>query len=78
MDDRSKESEALLGQAAIAVWADLSRESQELLFEAAVASDADSRARLALFLHDRHPKTSHPPKPSVYERYDLEAEPGDR
>jgi hypothetical protein len=58
MEDQN-EFEKLLGQAAIAIWADLPRDSQELLFEAAVSSDADARGRLAIFLHDHHPETTH-------------------
>jgi hypothetical protein len=54
---------ALLGHAALRVWPDLPREVQERLFSAAV-DDAVIANSLAAFLHDRHPKTSHPPKPT--------------
>ena len=54
---------ALLGRAAIKVWSDLSREDQELLFQAAV-DDGVIGNSLATFLHDRHPRTAHPPKPT--------------
>jgi hypothetical protein len=59
----SDEFEKLLGQAAIDVWSSLSRESQQLLFEAAVQRDSDAMTGLGIFLHDRHQKTAHPPKP---------------
>jgi hypothetical protein len=53
----------LLGHAALNVWADLPREPQERLFAAAV-DDGIIANSLAVFLHDRHPKTTHPPKPT--------------
>jgi hypothetical protein len=59
----SAEFEKLLGQAAIDVWPNLTREDQQQLFEAAIARDPDALTRLGVFLHDRHPKTAHPPKP---------------
>ena len=54
---------ALLGHAVIKVWSDLPRDAQERLFAAAVGEGvmADD---LAEFLHDRHPRTAHPPKPT--------------
>jgi hypothetical protein len=54
---------SLLGRAAMKVWSELPREAQEQLFSAAV-DDALIANSLAEFLHDRHPKTSHPPKPT--------------
>jgi hypothetical protein len=54
---------ALLGRAALKVWADLPREAQERLFAAAV-DDGVIAIDLAEFLHDRHPKTAHPPRPT--------------
>ena len=54
----------LLGQAALKVWSDLPREAQELLFAAAV-DDGVIANSLAVFLHDRHPKTAHPPRPTL-------------
>jgi hypothetical protein len=54
---------ALLGRAALKVWPDLSREDQELLFQAA-ADDSVIGNSLATFLHDHHPRTAHPPKPT--------------
>jgi hypothetical protein len=53
----------LLGYAALNVWSDLPREAQERLFTASV-DDGIIANSLAVFLHDRHPKTGHPPKPT--------------
>jgi hypothetical protein len=55
---------SLLGHAALKVWSDLPRDAQEGLFAAAV-DDGVIANSLAVFLHDRHPKTAHPPKPSM-------------
>jgi hypothetical protein len=55
---------SLLGHAALKVWSDLPRDAQEILFAAAV-DDGVIANSLAVFLHDRHPKTAHPPKPSM-------------
>ena len=54
---------SLIGLAALKVWPDLPREAQERLFAAAV-DDGVIANSLAEFLHERHPKTSHPAKPS--------------
>jgi hypothetical protein len=54
---------ALLGHAALKVWPNLPREAQERLFAAAV-DDAVIANSLAEFLHDRHPRTAHPAKPT--------------
>jgi hypothetical protein len=54
---------ALLGHAALKVWAELPRDAQERLFTAAV-DDGVIANELAEFLHDRHPKTAHPPQPT--------------
>ena len=53
----------LLGRAALKVWPELSRDAQEQLFSASV-DDALIANSLAEFLHDRHPRTAHPPRPS--------------
>jgi hypothetical protein len=37
---------------------------QEVLFEAAVAHEPEVRERLATDLHNRHPRTAHPPRPT--------------
>jgi len=63
MSEITGEFERLLGQAALRLWPDLPRDVQEKLFETAVPVDPVVRNRLAIFLHDRHPKTAHPPKP---------------
>ncbi|MET3972389.1 hypothetical protein [Bradyrhizobium sp. S3.9.1] len=52
---------SLLGLAALKVWPDLPRDAQERLFAAAV-DDGVVANDLAEFLHDRHPRTAHPPK----------------
>jgi hypothetical protein len=54
---------AILGHAALKVWADLPRDAQERLFAAAVDDGAVAND-LAEFLQDRHPKTAHPPRPT--------------
>src|SRR5258707_5201823 len=64
MSDTAGEFERLLGHAALRLWPDLPRDVQELLFETAVPTDPTIRNRLAVFLHDRHPRTAHPPKPT--------------
>jgi len=63
MSETASEFERVLGQAALRLWSDLHRDVQEKLFETAVPLDPAVRNRLAIFLHDRHPKTAHPPKP---------------
>jgi hypothetical protein len=56
---------SLLGHAALKVWSDLPREAQERLFTASV-DDGVIANPLAVFLHDRHPRTAHPPKPTRF------------
>jgi hypothetical protein len=63
IDDPIEEAETLLGQAALRIWGDLPRAAQELLFESAVENADHMRRLLAVFLHDRHPRTFHPIKP---------------
>jgi hypothetical protein len=53
---------SLLGHAALKVWPDLPQEAQERLFAAAI-DDGIIANSLAEFLHDRHPRTAHPPNP---------------
>ncbi|MCX7320848.1 MAG: hypothetical protein NT113_15610 [Hyphomicrobiales bacterium] len=55
---------ALIGRAALKVWADLPAEAQEWLFKAAVADGAEANP-LAIYLHDHHPRTAHPAKPTA-------------
>jgi hypothetical protein len=64
MNNSTLEFERLLGKAALALWSDLPRDVQENLFETAVAGDVIIRSYLALYLHDHHPKTAHPAKPT--------------
>lgn len=54
----------LLGHAALSLWPDLPREAQERLF-AAAADDSIIANSLAIYLHDRHPRTHHPSKPTL-------------
>ena len=65
MSGTVREFERLVGNAALRLWPDLPRDVQEKLFETAVPLDPAIRNRLAIFLHDRHPKTAHPPKPTT-------------
>jgi hypothetical protein len=58
------EFERLLGRAVFRLWPDLPRDMQERIFESA-SSDPDTRRRLAVMLHDQHPKTAFPPPPSA-------------
>jgi hypothetical protein len=64
MNDIVSEFERLLGHAALKLWPDLPRDVQEQLFETAVPLDPLLRNGLAIFLHDHHPRTAHPPKPT--------------
>jgi hypothetical protein len=53
-----------LGEAVAAVWGKLPGEVQQALFEAAIGSTGEgSRERLAMYLHDRHPRTQLSDKP---------------
>ena len=56
----------LLGQAAIDIWGDLPRDLQEALFEASAQARPDQRTSLATYLHERHPRTGHPSRPSAF------------
>jgi hypothetical protein len=64
MNNSTLEFERLLGKAALALWSDLPRDVQEKVFETAVGEDEIIRSHLASYLHDHHPKTAHPPKPT--------------
>lgn len=65
-EGREQYFQDVLGAAVVAAWGTLPRDAQEMLFEAAVATgspnadDATLREQLALFLHDRHPRTDEP------------------
>jgi hypothetical protein len=63
MNDPSKGFELLLGHATFKLWAYLPRDMQERIFEAAVPDNPLLRYSFAVFLHDHHPRTAHPPKP---------------
>jgi hypothetical protein len=65
MNNLSMEFEKLLGHAAFRLWPDLPRDVQEKLFETAVPHSPLMRYSFAVFLHDHHPRTAHPPKPDV-------------
>ncbi len=65
MNDSFEQFCMLLGQAALTLWPDLPRDVQERLFETAVATDDVVRNNLAVFLHERHPRTAHPRKPTM-------------
>jgi hypothetical protein len=64
MTNSTHEFERLLGKAALALWSELPRDVQENLFETAVAGEVNVRHHLASYLHDHHPKTAHPAKPT--------------
>jgi len=55
---------ALLGRAALKIWPDLPPSAQEMLFKAAIDDGVIANA-LATYLHDHHPRTAHPPKPTA-------------
>jgi hypothetical protein len=47
-----------LGQAVVRLWSSLPQDVQQHLFQAAVTSHGESiRPQLAVFLHDKHPRT---------------------
>ena len=54
-----------VGRAALKLWSDLPRDLQERLFEDAVGGDDQLRHQLAVYLHDHHPRTAHPPQPTA-------------
>ena len=57
----SDELVTALGNAVAKVWGDLPTDVQHDLFEAAVrTAGAESRDKLAIFLHARHPRTTAP------------------
>jgi len=64
MNNSTLEFERLVGRAALALWSDFPRDVQEKLFETAVGADVIIRNHLASYLHDHHPKTVHPAKPT--------------
>jgi hypothetical protein len=56
--------EQVLGRAVIELWADLPQPVQERIFEC-VPDDPGVRHAVAQLLHDLHPKTAHPPRPTA-------------
>ena len=53
-----------LGEAVVAVWGKLPAEVQQAVFEAAIESAGEGhREKLAIYLHDRNPRTSPSGKP---------------
>jgi hypothetical protein len=50
-----------LGEAVIRVWSNLPQDVQNRLFQGAVTSQGEAiRSQLAVFLHDKHPRTADP------------------
>jgi hypothetical protein len=50
-----------LGEAVIRIWSNLPQEVQNHLFQEALTSQGESiRSQLAVFLHDKHSRTSDP------------------
>ena len=46
-----------LGEAVVRIWGLLPPEVQQHLFEEATSHGAETRSQLAMFLHDKHPRT---------------------
>ena len=65
MNENTARFKSLLGAAALELWPQLPRDVQEELFEQAVGADEQLRQKLALYLHEHHPRTAHPPKPTA-------------
>ena len=63
MDELPKDTQervfGALGKAVVRVWSQLPHDIQQHLFEEAVTSQGESvRQQLAVFLHQKHPRTS--------------------
>jgi hypothetical protein len=57
--DASEQFSRMLGEAVIRIWGYLPHELQNRLFKEAVTTrELSLRPRLAIFLHERHPRTS--------------------
>ena len=57
----SQQFTSALGEAVVRVWSRLPQDVQHQLFEQVVTSRGESiRSRLAIFLHQRHPRTWDP------------------
>jgi hypothetical protein len=65
MSEAREEFARLLGRAALDIWGELPRDVQEKLFERAVPDNELTRYGLAVYLHDHHPRTAHPPRPET-------------
>jgi hypothetical protein len=46
-----------LGEAVVRIWSLLPPEVQQHLFEEAASHETNTRSQLAVFLHDKHPRT---------------------
>lgn len=56
--ETSEQLARALGEAVIRIWGHLPHDVQQSLFEQAATSQAQGiRAQLAIFLHDKHPRT---------------------
>jgi hypothetical protein len=55
--------ETMLGRTLFRLWPDLPRDIQERIFEA-LPCEAGDRRSIATLLHDHHPRTAHPPRPT--------------
>jgi len=60
MTGDERELTVMLGEAVKRSWGSLPRDVQELLFEEALGGDTEGelREKLAVLLHDRHPRTA--------------------
>jgi hypothetical protein len=55
----SEQFSRVLGEAVVRIWGHLPNTLQSRLFEEAVTShDVEMRPQLAVFLHDKHPRTA--------------------
>jgi hypothetical protein len=66
MSENTSRFAQVIGKAALRLWPDLPRDIQQLLFEDAVGADEALRHQMALYLHEHHPRTVHPPKPTTF------------
>jgi hypothetical protein len=53
----SAEFQQALGAAVIRIWSLLPPDVQHHLFEEAASHESNTRSQLAVFLHDKHPRT---------------------
>ena len=57
--ETSQQLSRALGEAVVGIWSQLPHEVQCQLFEAAVRRQGErTRPQLAIYLHDKHPRTS--------------------